>query len=135
MIQAVVDEAIKRRDIIECVEHFVRLIRESNRRPEDVEYAFSALRNALRATASDENAQAIICGFCKRQQSEVRALVTSSDSAICDECIWGALETVSARAVPMSIAARPLASWFGRAVRRPVQTLYRAWWGERITKR
>jgi ATP-dependent protease Clp ATPase subunit len=37
------------------------------------------------------------CGFCRKSQAEVRTLVVSGESAICDECVVLALDTITRR--------------------------------------
>jgi len=38
-----------------------------------------------------------LCGFCGKSRDAVRVILTSGQSAICDECVLTAFDTISTR--------------------------------------
>jgi hypothetical protein len=41
------------------------------------------------------------CSFCGKSQNDVRVIVTSRESAICDECVFLALDVTSGKKNPL----------------------------------
>ena len=54
------------------------------------------------------------CGFCRKSQDAVRVILTSGESAICDECVQTAFDTIATR--PGSPLYLRIAYWLFTAV-------------------
>jgi ATP-dependent protease Clp ATPase subunit len=64
------------------------------------------------------------CSFCGKSQDEVRTIVVSGSSSICDECVVTALDSITRqpgwRAVRMGFIALRAVAWVGAIMRRLV---------------
>ena len=65
----------------------------------DLEYTVGALRVAIGEYLQSRTGKSaeLRCHFCGRSQTVVSTLVASAESAICDECVLTAFETVTQR--------------------------------------
>jgi len=97
IIDWLVRESKSRPSDEEFVNSLVSLVNEASPRGSDLQFVVGALRTAvercLEAQAKDPNATR--CHFCGKSNDDVRALMVSAESAICDECVVNALHTIS----------------------------------------
>lgn len=97
IIDWLVRESKSRTSDEEFVTSLVSLVKAASPRSSDLQFVVGALRTAveryLEGQAKDPNASR--CHFCGKSHDDVRALMVSAESAICDECVITALHTVS----------------------------------------
>jgi hypothetical protein len=85
--------------IEDCVVYLESEIENSGCDVTNVQYVLTALQTALRAHARNQGGygDAMICSFCGKTEDDARCIVTSSESAICDECTQRAANAVAER--------------------------------------
>jgi hypothetical protein len=79
----------------EFVTSLVSQIKTSSPRSADLEYAVGGLRSAVARYLEAEDAEVERCCFCGKSRKDVRTLLVSAESTICDESVVAALHAMS----------------------------------------
>jgi hypothetical protein len=81
-------------DFVACLMSQIKVSSPAGR---DLEYAVGALRTAVEQHlgVQAKNANAERCHFCGKSRKDVRTILVSAESTICDECVATALHTIS----------------------------------------
>jgi hypothetical protein len=97
IIDWLVGESKSRTSDEEFVTSLVSVVNASSPRGSDLQFAVGALRTAVERylEPQDKDPNATRCHFCGKSHDDVRALMVSAESAICDECVVAALHTIS----------------------------------------
>lgn len=79
------------------VTFLVSQIRDSSHPAHDLKYTIGALRTALGVHLKDRTGEATgnRCNFCGKSPDDVRTMMVSDESTICDECAVAILHTIS----------------------------------------
>ena len=98
---SVIDWLVQESQRCKSAEDFVAVlvsqIRASSHPARELEYTVGALRTALEVYLEGQGSGASgnRCRFCGKSRNDVRTLLVSAESTICDECIATALHTIS----------------------------------------
>jgi len=94
-IDGLLGEAKNWKSSEDFVASLVSQIKASSPTNRDLEYSVGALRTAVDVYLGEKNVDIGRCSFCGKSRDEVRTLLVSSESSICDECVATALHTMS----------------------------------------
>lgn len=96
IVDFLVQESKRFKNRDEFIAFLVSQMSSSSTTAGDIEYTVGALRAAVGEYLRNSTSEAVglRCNFCGKSQHDVPILVASSESAICDNCVFVALETI-----------------------------------------